>query len=265
MRRRLLASNPFAFLKAGRQDNPSRLRFVTLEETERLLAACPPNTEWPLIIALARYGGLRIPSEALRLRWGDIDWEDGRMIVQSPKTEAHEGHGSRIVPLFPELKPYLERAFDRAPEGAEYVVTKSRDSGVNWRTTLEKIIGRAGLVPWERPFQNLRASKETELAQAYPLHTASAWIGNSALVAAKHYLTVREEDYRRAATVPMGEPVQNPVQQSAETACTGWQAKRENPRFAEDCDTLRHPAKGGIRLAGIEPATYGLGNRRSIH
>ena len=116
------------------------------------------------------------------------------------------------------------------------------------------------MASWRNPLPNLRASKETELAQAYPLHMAPAWIGNSAPVAAKHHLTVREEDYRRATTVPMGEAVQQP----AETARAKSQAKRENPGLTEDCDTLRHPAEAGVRLAGFEPATYGLGNRRSI-
>ncbi|MCS7046343.1 MAG: hypothetical protein NZO58_08310 [Gemmataceae bacterium] len=39
----------------------------------------------------------------------------------------------------------------------------------------------------------------TELAAEYPIHVVCQWIGNSAAIAAKHYLTVREEDYARAA------------------------------------------------------------------
>ena len=45
----------------------------------------------PLIFALSRFAGLRCPSEHLALRWSDINWERSRMIVQSPKTEHHEG------------------------------------------------------------------------------------------------------------------------------------------------------------------------------
>ena len=35
---------------------------------------------------------------------------------------------------------------------------------------LLKIIARAGLEPWAKLFQNLRATRETELAEIYPMH-----------------------------------------------------------------------------------------------
>jgi hypothetical protein len=44
----------------------------------------------------------------------------------------------------------------------------------------------------------MRSSRETELAQKYPLHLVTAWIGNSALIAVKHYLQVTEEDFAKA-------------------------------------------------------------------
>jgi hypothetical protein len=44
----------------------------------------------------------------------------------------------------------------------------------------------------------LPESRETELAAEYPIHVACEWIGNSPVIAAKHYLTVREEDFGRA-------------------------------------------------------------------
>jgi integrase len=66
--------------------------------------------EWRLLIALCRYGGLRCPSEVLSLKWEHIHWAEGRMTVPSPKTEHHDGGESREVPLFPELRPFLEAA-----------------------------------------------------------------------------------------------------------------------------------------------------------
>jgi integrase len=84
---------------------------VTREETVRVLAACPDH-HWRTIVALARFGGLRTPSETLSLRWQDIDWEAGRIVVPSRKTEHYAGKASRTIPLFPELKPILAEAFD---------------------------------------------------------------------------------------------------------------------------------------------------------
>ena len=110
------------------------------------------------------------------------------MTVWSPKTEHHEGKDSRQVPLFPELRPYLEEAWEQAEPGAEYIITRYRDCNANLRTQLNRIIRKAGLKPWPKLFQNLRSSRETELAQDYPIHVACAWIGNTQAVAAKHYL-----------------------------------------------------------------------------
>ena len=124
--------------------------------------------QWRLIFALARYGGLRSPSEILALKWQDVDWERGRILVHSPKTEHHAGGESRQLPLFPELVPYLREVFEQAQEGIEYVVTRYRSRGVNLRTQLERIIVKAGLKAWPKLFQNLRSTRETELAEWWP-------------------------------------------------------------------------------------------------
>ena len=204
VRKELIAKNPFADMRGcGVKANRERDYTVTREVAQKVLDACP-NAEWRLIFALARFGGLRIPSELMQLRWGDIDWERGRMTVRSPKTEHHEGKSSRVVPLFPELRPHLEAVWDLAEEGAEYVIARRRSPGVNLRTRLEKIIARAGLKPWPKLFHNLRANRQTELAAKFPEHVACEWIGNSRAVAREHYLRVTEADYEHAARLEGG-------------------------------------------------------------
>jgi len=76
--------------------------------------------------------------------------------------------------------------------GAEFVIANPvlRDANANLCTNFMKIIKRAGLEPWPKIFQNLRSTRETELAEEYPLHVACAWIGNSKVVAIEHYLQV---------------------------------------------------------------------------
>jgi integrase len=73
-----------------------------------VIDACP-DAEWRLIFALSRFGGLRCPSEHLALTWPDVDWERDRFRVDSSKT------GLRWVPIFPELRPYLEKKFSTWP------------------------------------------------------------------------------------------------------------------------------------------------------
>jgi integrase len=201
LRRRLIRENPFDEVPAPSQANEARKFFVSREDAKKILAACA-DKEFKLIFALSRFGGIRCPSETLALRWQDVDWERDRFWVPSSKTEAHDGHQGRWVPLFPELRPHFEAAFEEAPEGSVYVIGKYRDANKNFRTRMHRIIKRAGLTPWPKVFHNLRASRQTELAAEYPIHVVCKWIGNSALIAARHYLQVTESDYEQAAQNP---------------------------------------------------------------
>lgn len=197
IRRGVAERNPFSDTRAPEQSNRQRDCFVSRETTQRVIEACP-DVQWRCIVALSRYGGIRTPSELLALTWRDIDWERSRFRVHSSKTEHHDGKGSRWVPLFPELRPYLERAFDQADPGDVHVITRYREININLRTQLLRIIERAGVDEWPKPFQNMRASRETELCQTFPLHVACSWLGNSTTIAAKHYLQVTEEHFAQA-------------------------------------------------------------------
>jgi integrase len=197
IRKDIIEKNPFEGVKITVQANPSRMYFVTADEVKKVLDVCP-NAQWRLIFALCRYGGLRCPSELLLLRWSDIDWEQGRMTVHSPKTEHHHGKDMRQVPLFPELLPHLQEVFKQSQIGTEFVITQYRKHNSNLRSHFERIICRAQLKPWPKLFQNLRSSRETELTQKFPLHVVCAWMGNSQLVAAKHYLQVTDEHFQMA-------------------------------------------------------------------
>ena len=215
---------------------------------------------WRLIVALARYGGLRTPSETFALTWADVDWEHNRIRVPSPKTSCHAGRESRMLPLFPELRPYLEAVFDEAEPGTTYVITKHRIASANLRTTLERICKRAGVQLWERAFQNMRATRETELTREHPLHVVVQWLGNSAPIAARHYLTVTDEDFARAAqggAESGAVAVQNAVQQAAARNCTGSQEIKKAhedkgflPSIANPCDTAHPPI---VPPRGVEP------------
>jgi hypothetical protein len=103
------------------------------------------------------------------------------------------------VPIFAELRPYLEAAFEAAPDGALNVITRRRASAQRWGIRLERILARAGIDRWERIFHNLRASRQTELTAVYSIGTVCRWLGNSVEVADAHYLTALESEFERAA------------------------------------------------------------------
>ncbi|WP_020473829.1 site-specific integrase [Zavarzinella formosa] len=188
--------HPFEDVIAGTMANPGRQFFDIHEDRLKLIEAAP-TAEWRALIALARFGGLRILSEIIPLTWPDFLWNRGWFRVTSPKTAHHEGKGERLAPIFPELKPRLDELFEQATPGQVSVFTSFR-SGDNLRTSLTRLIRKAGLTPWKRLFQNLRNSRETELVDVFPSHAVTTWIGNSHLIAVKYYLQVRDSDFDRA-------------------------------------------------------------------
>jgi integrase len=224
IRQRLVASNPFSVLKTSTKSNDSRLCFVSQADFQKVVDEAS-DTEWKLILALARYGGLRTPSETLALRWEDVNWEKNTILVRSCKTERHAGGESRLIPLFAELRPFLLAAFEEAPAGAVHCIERQRLSSCNLRTQAQRFIVRTGLKPWPRVFQNLRASRETELSAIYPLRTVTSWLGNSQPVAMKHYLSVRDEDFERAAHFP-AHAAQNEAQSGAEEPAANRQVRK---------------------------------------
>src|SRR5262245_11322003 len=115
IRLRLITENPFDGIKAGTEQNLGRSFCITPEAASQILDACPDH-EWRLLVALARFGGLRTPSEAFTLTWPDVLWGEDRFQVRSPKTE-RQGKPERLVPLFPDLRPHLTEAFEMAEPG----------------------------------------------------------------------------------------------------------------------------------------------------
>lgn len=158
-----------------------------------------PNAEWKLLFGLARYAGLRVPSESHLLTWSDVDFERCRLTVRSPKTEHHPVHDQRIVPITPKLAPLLQARFDESEPGDERLITVG-GKGTGMTRRVQAIIKRASVEPWPRLWQTLRASCEKEWANTFPQYAVSKWIGHSIHVSGRHYANaVPDEIFDRAA------------------------------------------------------------------
>lgn len=192
-----IESNPFRELKANGEVNEDRKEFVPVEDAVAVLDAIA-DREFRLVVALARFGGLRTPSETLALKWSDVDFEKLEMRVCAPKKEG-TGRAIRRVPIFPELLPFLLAYRSDAKSGGEHVVNKLRRLSGNWRGKLHRAIRRAGVRPWQKVFVNLRASRETELIQqGNPVADVTSWLGNSPQIAAKHYVMSTDQAFKKA-------------------------------------------------------------------
>ena len=195
----VLFENPFRKVKIPPQTNEENMFFVDGATALRVIEGSS-NTQKKLIFAFARFGGLRIPSELVELRWEHIYWNQGRFLVHSPKTEHHAGQGKRLIPLFPELRKVLELAFAEKKDEDIFVCGKVRSGDLNLRTGLLKTLKKIGIKPWPKLFANLRSSRETELVDNFPLHVVTKWIGHTPEVAKMHYLQLLDKHWNSAAT-----------------------------------------------------------------
>lgn len=269
-------ANPWNHVRQRGGDPSDRRAYVPVVDAQRVIEHCP-SVPWKLLVALARFGGLRVPSEAFSLTWGDVDWERGRLSVPSPKTE-HLGKPHRVIPMFPLLRPYLEAAYHEAPEGAVYIFSddwRKRAlgddgwAGANMRTTFGKIVRRAGVEPWPRLWHSMRASCESDLAQSFPLATVTKWLGNTPSVALRHYVDPTEVAFDSARTwmpstsgAKSGAPgAQNPAQHAAAGGSTELQPSPGitdgEAIFASPCGSLPVPSEYCTSVQrecmGIEP------------
>ena len=195
VRKKIIDENPFIDLPTA--VGARAKEFVNVVTIQRLINMAP-DSEWRLVLALARYGGLRVPSEPLALTWGDVDFQNGMIHVRQPKVEHHAGKATRTMPLFPSLRPYLEDVFNsRGQVAPEDNVLKSCRL-TNYNTQLGRIARKAGVQLGDAFFTSCRSSRETELMNEYPAHVVCAWIGNSEAVARKHYLQVTDDHLAKA-------------------------------------------------------------------
>jgi integrase len=152
------------------------------------------SSEWRLLVALARWAGLRTPSEPQALKWGHIDREQGRITIPGVKT------AERVIPLFPELEQFVQERYDEAEPGDEFVLPMMQRLGrAAYGSKMTYAFQRLGLDRWPRVFHNLRSSRQTELEQLFPSYVVAYWLGNSVDIARKHYLQVLDCHYEQAA------------------------------------------------------------------
>ena len=237
--RDLITRNPFDRI-ASASIAAERTHYVAPDHAAAVLAGYV-NPAHRLVFALARFAGVRVPSESHSIRWTDVDLAASRIRVYAPKTKQ-----TRMVPISPALSPLLHSAFADAsdPEGPVIEVSAN-----NRDRELRRAVKRAGVDPWPRLWQTLRQSCETEWANEFPGHVVAAWAGHSEQVSARHYLMVTPEHFDQATT--------RSEMRSAHTVNEAESAgSRQNCRHP----TVMHKSANGSNLQN-SPARIRTGDR----
>lgn len=192
----LVPFNPFDREKSSAPKVDKDWRYVTVEETDRILETCPSDG-WRVLTGLCRFAGLRL-GEALRLDWPEVDWDDRSLTVKTERGHETTKQRRRVVPITPKLHAILLAAFEAAPPGARSVVGIGGD---NHRRDFAVIARRAGLTPWGKPFHTLRKNCETDWLAKFPVMDVCDWLGHDPTVAREHYHQTRRDTFQAAAGI----------------------------------------------------------------
>ncbi len=188
----IISKNPFQSDAITVTVKAARKQYVPVETIEKVIAACP-TVEWKLLFAFARHIGCRIPSEIRNLKWEDINWEKNFIRIESPKTE-RKGKAERLVPIVDRVATLLRELRSECDESCCFVFSKLRHQ-TNPGVVGKKIAKKAGVKPWKKFFNSLRASCETDFVDDHGMRRACQWIGNTFTVAEKNYLLVKGTDF----------------------------------------------------------------------
>ncbi len=143
------------------------------------------------------------------------------------------------------------------------------DGSANLRTEFTRIIARAGLEQWEKPFQNCRSSCECDWLEQFPGRIAAIakWMGHSPTVAMRHYAQVLPHHADGAAadapelsdgsetlsrvSLSASKVSHFPAQQGAELGGMKGQAEKPIPRHSrEKPHSLVNAGDGGTNQVG---------------
>ena len=177
---------------------------------------------------------------ARKMRYGDAEKAEGLKPATLAKRISNAKQffayavDRQLIPRNPFSWPRGQTPAQRANRARDFFVTRDmayRSTNANLRTQLRRIIRKAGLEPWPKLFQNLRASCETELMQRFPAHVVTAWIGHTEAIAQKHYLQVTEDDFQAATKAVQKSGANSPGLASSdrEAVQVVTAKKRENP------------------------------------
>lgn len=215
----IVETNPVSKTEAPEGDQREPL-ILDADQYEALLAACEGRPMLALYTLVLGETGVRCDSEALWLRWSDVDLERGFLTVESVRKGQRTKSGkSRKVPMTPRLREAMRahmaayRMRTYGGKRTEWIFHHELDrrhakAGARLKSLRRAFAGavkRAGL-PEDLNQHDLRHRRVTEwLRQGHPAHKVQKAMGHSDLRTTLHYEHMVEDDLLSLVEEPTAE------------------------------------------------------------
>ena len=204
-------SNPLNFIVPKLSDSHPR-RELSADEVRRLVSSADyEGGEWPRLIAIAVYTGLRL-GDCCLLRWESVNLEHGVIQLVPQKTRRYSRGRVVTIPIHDQLMASLVAT--PVPSRSGYVLPgiAQEYQTARWRISrgLDRIFGGAGIVTSvmyegrkrltpSATFHSLRHSFVSFAANAgVPLVVVQAIVGHTSTAMTHHYYHANESALRRA-------------------------------------------------------------------
>ena len=191
-----IAFSPFDRLSSGQPKTDQQWRYISLEDTAKIIAACP-TPQWRAAFALARHAGLR-RNEIEGLRWADIDLDGRILTIHAGSTTRTTKKRLRLCPVSPALAAILAVVREAAPGSPG---PWSGATGVEITKGAGSIVAASGVPVYAKPLHTLRKSLETDWIDQHSIADVCEWLGNSPAVALAHYKRAKPESFARVSGV----------------------------------------------------------------
>jgi integrase len=177
-----MTENPFLQVKKLAEPT-GRTRFLSDSEREALLKACRESQSPELlpVVLIALITGARW-GEILNLKWGDVDFERGLLILRDTKNK-----DTRSVPVTGEALELLRQRSRVRSIGTDLVFPSARgDAPISLHKSFDRAVQRAGLANFR--FHDLRHTAASYLAMSgATLSEIAAVLGHRTLQMVKRY------------------------------------------------------------------------------
>ena len=207
----LLPTNPLRDVRLPVKVNNARLRYLTPEEMDRLLAVCPPHLK-PIVIT-GLHTGMR-KSEIVNLRWDQVNLEERFLLL--PYTKNGDQRGIPLTPTMVDLLRTIQAEQHQAALPSPWVFPNSK-TGKPYRPDFDsawyRALRRAEIEDFR--FHDLRHTTASYLRMAgVDLLTIQEILGHRDIKMTARYAHVApthrivaigllEQAFRRFATKPI--------------------------------------------------------------
>ncbi len=204
-------ANPLDFIAPRFSDSHPR-RELSADEVRRIVSSADcEGGEWPRLIAIAVYTGLRL-GDCCRLRWESVDLEQGIIRLVPQKTRRYARGRIVTIPIHAQLMQSLAATPAKSRSGYVLPAIAEKYETSRWRISkaLERIFNGAGIVTsvmYEgrsrltpcATFHSFRHSFVSFAANAgVPLVVVQAIVGHTSAAMTRHYYHANESALRRA-------------------------------------------------------------------